>query len=150
MYHVILGFTCNNKRYIYNNVSKKLKKPCGFYKFNWNINDDTKFYFDYEKCKIRKVTDKNIKKIEEKYYVFSFYNKNITCIYVKCNENENENENDINSDGYYSISKKQEMKNSFYDIKNITLSNLEGIIKNLGYTQKYINKKSKEFLMQLL
>jgi hypothetical protein len=157
MYHAILGFTCNNKRYIYNsfNVSKNLKNPCGFYKFNWDINTDTKFYFDYEKCKIRKVTDKNIKKIEEKYYVFSFYNKNITCIYVKCNDNENENDNDndndnINSDGYYSISKKQEMKNSFYDIKNITLSNLKGILEKIGYTQKYINKKSKEFLMQLL
>jgi hypothetical protein len=169
MNHVILGFTCNNKRYIYNsfNVSKKLKKPCGFYKFNWDINDDTKFYFDYDKCKIRKVTDKNIKKIEENNHVFSFHNKNnIIHIYVKCNDNENENENknenennnnndndndnDINSDGYYSISKKQEMKNSFYDIKNITLSNLKGILEKIGYTQKFINKKSKEFLMQLL
>ena len=162
--HVILGFTCNNKRYIYNsfNVSKKLKKPCGFYKFNWDINDDTKFYFDYDKCKIRKVTDKNIKKIEEKHQVFSFYHKKIACIYVKYNENENENENenknknenkndnDNDSREYYSLSKKREMKNEFYDIKTIPLSNLKNIISNLGYTDKFINNKSKEFLMQLL
>ena len=152
MNHVILGFTCNNKRYIYNslNSNKKLKKPCGFYKFNWDINDDTKFYFDYDKCKIRKVTDKNIRKIEEKYQVFSFYHKKIACIYVKSDDNDINNNNDINSDGYYSISKKREMKNSFYDIKNITLSNLKSIIRNLGYTNKFINKKSKELLMQLL
>ena len=160
MNHVILGFTCNNKRYIYNsensNKNKKLKKPCGFYKFNWDINDDNKFYFDYDKCKIRKVTDKNIKKIEEKHQVFSFYHKEIACIYVKCNDNdndndnENKNKNDINSHGYYSTSKKREMKNDFYDIKNIPLSNLKNIIRNLGYTDKFINKKSKEFLMQLL
>ena len=162
--HIILGFTCNNKRYIYNsfNVSKKLKKPCGFYKFNWDINDDTKFYFDYDKCKIRKVTDKNIKKIEEKHQVFSFYHKKIACIYVKYNENENENENenknknenkndnDNDSREYYSLSKKREMKNEFYDIKTIPLSNLKNIIRNLGYTDKFINNKSKEFLMQLL
>ena len=150
--HVILGFTCNNKRYIYNsfNINKNLKKPCGFYKFNWDINDDTKFYFDYDKCKIRKVTDKNIRKIEEKYQVFSFYHKKIACIYVKSDDNDINNNNDINSDGYYSISKKREMKNSFYDIKNITLSNLKSIIRNLGYTNKFINKKSKELLMQLL
>jgi len=155
--HVILGFTCNNKRYIYNslNSNKNLKKPCGFYKFNWNINDDTKFYFDYDKCKIRKVTEKNIEKIEEKHQVFSFYNKKIACIYVKSddtndNNDSNNDTNDINSHGYYSISKKQEMKNSFYDIKNITLSNLESIIKNLGYTDKFIKNKSKEFLLNLL
>ena len=149
--HVILGFTCNNKRYIYNsfNVDKKLKKPCGFYKFNWDINDDTKFYFDYDKCKIRKVTDKNIKKIEEKHQVFSFYNKNIACIYVKSNDN-NSNINDINSHGYYSISKKQEMNESFYDIKNISLFNLKRILENLGYSKKFINEKSKEFLLELL
>jgi hypothetical protein len=150
--HVILGFTCNNKRYIYNsfNANKNLKKPCGFYKFNWNINDDTKFYFDYDKCKIRKVTNKT--EIEEKHHVFSFYNKNIACIYVKSNDTNDTNNdtNDINSHGYYSISKKQEMKNSFYDIKNITLSNLKIIIRNLGYTDKFINKKSKEFLLNLL
>jgi hypothetical protein len=156
MNHVILGFTCNNKRYIYNsfNTNKNLKKPCGFYKFNWNINDDTKFYFDYDKCKIRKVTDKT--EIEEKHYVFSFYNKNIACIYVKSNDTNNDtndtnnDSNNINSHGYYSISKKQEMKNSFYDIKNITLSNLKIIIRNLGYTDKFINKKSKDFLLNLL
>jgi hypothetical protein len=152
MNHVILGFTCNNKRYIYNslNSNKKLKKPCGFYKFNWDINVDTKFYFDYDKCKIRKVTEKNIRKIEEKHQVFSFYHKKIACIYVKSDDNDINNNNDINSDGYYSISKKREMKNSFYDIKNITLSNLKSIIRNLGYTNKFINKKSKELLMQLL
>jgi hypothetical protein len=155
--HIILGFTCNNKRYIYNsfNVNKNLKNPCGFYKFDWNINDDTKFYFDYDKCKIRKVTDKNIKKNRRKHQVFSFYNKNIICIYVKSNDNNsNSNDindiNDINSHGYYSISKKQEMNESFYDIKNISLFNLKIILENLGYSKKFINEKSKEFLLELL
>jgi hypothetical protein len=155
--HVILGFTCNNKRYIYNsfNVDKNLKNPCGFYKFNWNINKDNKFYFDYDNCKIRKVTDKNKKKIEETTRTFSFYHKNIVCIYVKCNDNGNGNGNgndngNDNDNGYYSISKKREMKNSFYDIKNISLFNLKIILKNLGYTDKFINKKSKEFLIELL
>ena len=32
------------------------------------------------------------------------------------------------------------MKNDFYDIKNIPLSNLKNIIRNLGYTNKFINK----------
>ena len=152
MNHVILGFTCNNKRYIYNslNSNKNLKRPCGFYKFNWDINDDTKFYFDYDKCKIRKVTDKNIKKIEEKYYVFSFYNKKIACIYVKSDDINNNDSINNNTNSYYSISKKYEMKNSFYDINNITLSNLKSIIKKLGYTDKFINNKSKEFLLNLL
>jgi hypothetical protein len=42
------------------------------------------------------------------------------------------------------------MKNSFYDIKNISLFNLKIILKNVGYTDKFINKKSKEFLIELL
>ena len=52
MNHVILGFTCNKKRYIYNslNSNKNLKNPCGFYKFNWDINDviieDKAIYLD--------------------------------------------------------------------------------------------------------
>ena len=155
--HVILGFTCNNERYIYNsfNANKNLKKPCGFYKFNWNIDDDNKFYFDYDNCKIRKVNSKNIKKIEEKHHVFSFFNKNNACIYVKCTDtdtNDTNDNNDINTndDRYYSISKKREMKKDFYDIKTIPLFNLKKIIKNLGYTDKFINVKSKEFLLNLL
>jgi hypothetical protein len=157
--HVILGFTCNNKRYIYNsfNVNKNLKKPCGFYKFNWDINNDTKFYFDYDNCKIRKVTEKNIKKIEEKNHVFSFHHKNIIHIYVKCNNKDNKNKDDNDNknknkdeNDYYIISKKREMKNSFYDIKTIPLFTLRLMLLKLGYTNKYINKKSKEFLIQLL
>ena len=155
--HVILGFTCNNKRYIYNsfNINKNLKNPCGFYKFNWDINVDNKFYFDYDNCKIRKVNAKNIKKIEEKHQVFSFYHKNIACIYVKCNGNDNDNGNDNGNDNdndksYYSISKKREMKNSFYDIKNIPLFFLKKTLINLGYTEKFIITKSKEFLLKLL
>jgi hypothetical protein len=150
--HIILGFTCNNnKRYIYNsfNVNKNLKKPCGFYKFNWNINKDDKFYFDYDNCKIKKVTDKNRNKIEQLQQVFSFNSKNSLRIYVKCN-----NINDINhineNNSYHSISKKQEMKDSFYDIKNIPLYNLKTILKKLGYSPNFINKKSKEFLVKLL
>jgi len=147
--HVILGFTCNNKRYIYNsfNVNKNLKKPCKFYKFNWNINKDVQFYFDYNNCKIKKVTDKNRDKIEKLEQVFSFHSKNSLRIYVKCNNNTN----DINeNNSYRSISKKQEMKDSFYDIINIPLYNLKTILERLGYSPKFINKKSKEFLLKLL
>jgi len=42
------------------------------------------------------------------------------------------------------------MKDSFYDIKNIPLFNLKIILERLGYSHKFINKKSKEFLLELL
>jgi hypothetical protein len=42
------------------------------------------------------------------------------------------------------------MNESFYDIKNISLYNLKIILENLGYSKKFINEKSKEFLLELL
>jgi hypothetical protein len=42
------------------------------------------------------------------------------------------------------------MKNSFYDIENIPLYHLKQILQKIGYTDKFINKKTKEFLIELL
>ena len=71
------------------------------------------------------------------------------------NDNGNGNGNDNgngngNDKSYYSISKKREMKNSFYDIKNIPLFFLKKTLINLGYTEKFIITKSKDFLLKLL
>lgn len=142
--HIILGFTCNNERYIYNsfnvNSNLKFKKICGFYKFNWNINKNDEFYFDYDKCKLKKINDKNRKNIEDNHQAFSFNKSNRILIYVK----------DNNQDSYKSLSHKQEMINSFYDIKNIPFYNLKVMIQNLGYSSEYIKGKTKEFLLELL
>jgi len=151
--HVILGITCNNKRYIYNsfNEKNKIKNPCGFYNYDWNINKDDEFYFDYNNCKIKKVNKKN--KIADNEFLYSFNKGPRTFIYVKVNgEDNNNNNNNLDSEdnSYRSISKKKEMKKSFYDIKNIDLSNLQKILENLGYSSYYLRGKSKEFLLKLL
>lgn len=151
--HVILGMTCNNKRYVYNSFNNKKtnfkNSPCGFYKFNWNINKDKEFYFDYDKCKIRGVNDKNRNKIEKDEQAFSFNKGKRLFIYVKVNDNKNENNNEIEN-SYRSISKKQEMIKSFYDIKNIPLLTLRRMLKNFNYSENYLEGKSKGFLLKLL
>jgi len=126
--HVVLGLKCNDKKYIYNsgNINKNY---CKLYKFDWDINEDKKFSFDYNKCKI------NYKINEEKEQCFSF-NKGIRIlIYVR-----------IDND-YLSISNKKEMIKDFYDINNISKLNLQKILKNLN--EPYENKTKKE-LQQLL
>jgi hypothetical protein len=80
-------------------------------------------------------------------------NKNNSNKRTRKNKNKDKNkDNNKDKDGndYYIISKKREMKNSFYDIKTIPLFTLRLMLLKLGYTNKYINKKSKEFLIQLL
>lgn len=148
MKHVILGITCNNKRYIYNSANEinKIKKPCGFYNYDWNINKDDKFYFDYNNCKIKKVNKKN--KVAENEYLFSFNKGPRTFIYVKVNSEDNNNNNFDSDNTYSSISKKIEMKKSFYDIKNIDLHNLKLILRNLGYSDDDLEGKTKEFLLK--
>jgi hypothetical protein len=157
--HVILGMTCNNKRYVYNSFNNNKNKfksfPCGFYKFNWNINKNKEFYFDYNKCKIKGINDTNRNKIEKDKQTFSFNKGKRLFIYVKINENDNhknhKNDNDNDYDNSYrSISKKEEMMKSFYDIKNIPLRNLRIILANLNYSENYLKGKSKEFLLKLL
>lgn len=126
--HVILGFTCNNNKYIYNSENIN-KNYCKFYKFDWDISKEKNFSFDYINCKI------NYKVNEEKEQCFSF-NKGIrTLIYVR-----------IDND-YLSISKKDTMIKDFYDTSNISKLNLQKILKNLN--EPYENKTKKE-LIELL
>lgn len=153
MKHAILGITCNNKRYIYNslNETNKIKNPCGFYNYDWNINKDDEFYFDYNNCKIKKVNKKN--KMVDNELVYSFNKGPRTFIYVKVNNEDSEdNHNKFNSEdnSYRIISKKKEMKKSFYDIKNIELRYLKPILGNLGYSDDDLREKTKEGLLKLL
>jgi len=159
--HVILGLTCNNKRYIYNsfneNYKLKEKKHCKLYKFNWDINKNTEFYFNYNTCKIKKINKKNKIKIENKEQTYSFNKDYRILIYVKIDDNNDDNNNDNNNndnndDEYKSLSNKQEMVNSFYDIRNLNISKLaiETMLINLGYKKTYLKNKSRDFLLNLL
>jgi len=42
------------------------------------------------------------------------------------------------------------MMKSFYDIHKIPLLTLRRMLKNLNYSENYLNRKSKEFLIKLL
>ncbi len=124
--HFILGLTCHNNKYIYNseNINNNL---CKLYKFNWDINVDKPFSFNYNKCKL------NYKIKEDKEQCFSFNRGDRILVYVKV-ENE-----------YLSISNKKEMKEDFYDIKKVDKYYLEKIAENLELTFK---DKSKNSLIQ--
>jgi len=119
--HAILGLKCGNKKYIYNSHNY-----CKLYEFNWNINDDNPFSFNYKKCKLK------YKFNEEKEQCFSFAKGNRLLIYVK-NDNE-----------YRSISNKSIMIDEFYNIKNLSKTDLSKIIKNLKLNYK--NKTKKELI----
>jgi hypothetical protein len=117
--HYILGLTCGNKKYIYNsyNVNNNL---CKLYEFNWNINEDKKFSFNYKNCNL------NFNINEQTQQCFSFNRGDRILVYVKI-DNE-----------YLSISNKKEMKKDFYNIDKIDKYQLEQLVKNLK--ESYENK----------
>lgn len=122
--HAILGLTCGNNRYVYNSFI--INKKCKLYKFKWNINEDKKFQFNYNKCKMEYKTN------DKKNQVFSFNKGPRLLIYVK------------EKVDYFSISKKDELLDNFYDFENYSKRQLQTIVKNIN--KDYINKTKEELI----
>jgi len=62
--HSIVGITCNNKRYVYNNWDENKKtSPCSLIQYNWDLKKNESFCFNSKTCELDFIRSDNKHKL---------------------------------------------------------------------------------------
>jgi len=137
--HTIVGLTCNNKRYVYNDLNHEGNTdvtPCSLIPYNWDLKNNEEFCLNQTKCKL------NFEKEDD--LCFSFNKGNRILIYTKIIKIKKDLLNISESSKSHNLSHMESIINDMYNLDNYTENELRQYLLN-HYSNRYTDEKIKSF-----